>query len=196
MEENNLKEFWKEIHINTEEKPVNIKEVIRRKHCNVISHTLHRQKILICLFTIFLIISVATSTLDTIIMERFSIRLWIPSTFLLYLLLSSIRHYQLYTKSADLYSITDSDRILKRQLKRKINFDFMIYLIYFYGMAIRLICMYFSSLDELKSMSLLLILFVGLLFIIPWLIRYQQKHRYRYYFNSLDKSRKQLEVSE
>ncbi|SHE80934.1 hypothetical protein SAMN05444349_106112 [Bacteroides faecichinchillae] len=167
MEENNLKEFWKEIHTNTEEKPVNIKEIIRKKHCNVISHTLHRQKILICLFTIFLIISVATSTLDTIIMERFSIRLWIPSAFLLYLLLSSIRHYQLYTKSADLYSITDSDMILKRQLKRKINVDFMIYLIYFYGMAIRLICMYFSSLDELKSMSLLLILFVGLLFIIP-----------------------------
>ena len=182
MEENNLKEFWKEIHISTEEKPVNIKEIIRRKHCNVISHTLHRQKILICLFAIFLIISVATSILDMIIMERFSIRLWIPSAFLLYLLLSSIRHYQLFTRSADLYSITDS--------------DFMIYLIYFYGMAIRLICMYFSNSDELKSISFLLILFVGLLFIIPWLIRYQQKHRYRYYFNSLDKSRKQLEVSE
>ena len=196
MEENNLKEFWKEIHISTEEKPVNIKEIIRRKHCNVISHTLHRQKILICLFAIFLIISVATSILDTIIMERFSIRLWIPSAFLLYLLLSSIRHYQLFTRSADLCSITDSDAILKKQLKRKINFDFMIYLIYFYGMAIRLICMYFSNSDELKSISFLLILFVGLLFIIPWLIRYQQKHRYRYYFNSLDKSRKQLEVSE
>lgn len=196
MEENNLKELWKEIHAGTEEKPVNIKEIIRRKHCHMISHTLHRQKFLICLFATLLIISVVTTTFDMIVMERFSIHLWIPCAFLVYLLLSSIRHYQLFTRSADLYSITDSDAILKRQLKRKINLDFMIYLIYFYGMAIRLIYMYFSSSDELKSISFLIMLFIGLLFIIPWLIRYQQKHRYRYYFNSLDKSRKLLEVSE
>ena len=37
MEDNNLKECWKEIHTGTEIKPMNIKEVIRKKHCRTIS---------------------------------------------------------------------------------------------------------------------------------------------------------------
>ena len=37
MEEYNLKEFWQEIHTETEVKPVYVREVIRKKHCNVIS---------------------------------------------------------------------------------------------------------------------------------------------------------------
>ena len=86
--------------------------------------------------------------------------------------------------------------MLKKRLEQRINIDFIIYLIFFYGTALRFISMYFNHSDELKEVSFILILFVGILLVIPWLMRYQQKHRYRYYFNSLDKSRKQLEVSE
>ncbi|MCS2767025.1 hypothetical protein NXV33_21525 [Bacteroides thetaiotaomicron] len=94
MEDNNLKECWKEIHTGTEIKPMNIKEVIRKKHCRTISQTLRRQKTLISLFAILLAFSVAASIWDTIIMGSASISLWAGSAFLLFLLVSAIGHYQ------------------------------------------------------------------------------------------------------
>ena len=81
MEEYNLKEFWQEIHTETEVKPVYVREVIRKKHCNVISQTIHRQKILICLYTCFLAMSVATSIWDMCIIGSASLSLWTASLF-------------------------------------------------------------------------------------------------------------------
>ncbi|QNL39109.1 MULTISPECIES: hypothetical protein [Bacteroides] len=196
MEEYNLKEFWQEIHTETEVKPVYVREVIRKKHCNVISQTIHRQKILICLYTCFLAMSVATSIWDMCIIGSASLSLWTASAFLLFLLLSSIGHYQLLIRSADLYSIKDSGVMLRKRLRRRINIDFSIYLIFFYGTASRFIIQYFKDFEGLKELSFVLILFVCILLTIPWLMRYQQKHRYRYYLNSLAKSQNQLEVSE
>jgi hypothetical protein len=196
MEEYNLKEFWQEIHTETEVKPVYVREVIRKKHCNVISKTIHRQKILICLYTCFLAMSVAASIWDMCIIGSASLSLWTASAFLLFLLLSSIGHYQLLIRSADLYSIKDSGVMLKKRLRRRINIDFSIYLIFFYGTASRFIIQYFKDFEGLKELSFVLILFVCILLTIPWLMRYQQKHRYRYYLNSLAKSQNQLEVSE
>ena len=196
MEEYNLKEFWQEIHTETEVKPVYVREVIRKKHCNVISQTIHRQKILICLYTCFLAMSVATSIWDMCIIGSASLSLWTASAFLLFLLLSSIGHYQLLIRSADLYSIKDSGVMLRKRLRRRINIDFSIYLIFFYGTAVRFVIQYFNDYEGLKGLTFILMLFTGILLAIPWLMRYQQKHRYRYYFNSLDKSQKLLEVSE
>lgn len=196
MEERNLREFWNEVHTKTETSSIDIKEVIRKRHCNVISRTLRRQKTLIGLFAAFLTASVTASTWDMVIMGGASLSLWTGSAFLLFLLLSSIGHYQLLTRSADLYSVKESGMVLKKRLERKINIDFIIYLIFFYGTAIRFIIMYLSNSDELKGISFILILFAAILLTIPWIMRYQQKHRYRYYFHSLDKSRQQLEVSE
>ena len=64
MEENKLKEFWDEVHTDIEISRVDIKEVIHKKHCNVISRMLRRQKTLIVLFAIFLIVSIAASVWD------------------------------------------------------------------------------------------------------------------------------------
>lgn len=196
MEDNNLKECWKEIHTGTEIKPMNIKEVIRKKHCRTISQTLRRQKTLISLFAILLAFSVTASIWDTVIMGSASISLWTGSAFLLFLLVSAIGHYQLLTRSADTYSLKESGAMLKKQLERRINIDFTIYLIFFYGTAVRFVIQYFNDYEGLKGLTFILILFTSILLAIPWLMRYQQKHRYRYYFNSLDKSQKQLEVSE
>ena len=196
MEDNNLKECWKEIHTGTEIKPMNIKEVIRKKHCRTISQTLRRQKTLISLFAILLAFSVTASIWDTVIMGSASISLWTGSAFLLFLLVSPIGHYQLLTRSADTYSLKESGAMLKRQLERRINIDFTIYLIFFYGTAVRFVIQYFNDYEGLKGLTFILMLFTGILLAIPWLMRYQQKHRYRYYFNSLDKSQKLLEVSE
>ena len=80
--------------------------------------------------------------------------------------------------------------------ERRINIDFIIYLIFFYGTAVRFVIQYFNDYEGLKGLTFILMLFTGILLAIPWLMRYQQKHRYRYYFNSLDKSQKLLEVSE
>ena len=177
MEENKLKEFWDEVHTDIEISRVDIKEVIHKKHCNVISRMLRRQKTLIVLFAIFLIVSIAASVWDMTIMGQPSLSLWTGSAFLLFLLLSSIGHYQLLIRSADLCSIKESGAVLKKRLEQRINIDFIIYLIFFYGTALRFISMYFNHSDELKEVSFILILFVGILLVIPWLMRYQQKHR-------------------
>ena len=140
--------------------------------------------------------SVAASIWDTIIMGSASISLWAGSAFLLFLLVSAIGHYQLLTRSADTYSLKESGAMLKKQLERRINIDFIIYLIFFYGTAVRFVIQYFNDYEGLKGLTFILMLFTGILLAIPWLMRYQQKHRYRYYFNSLDKSQKLLEVSE
>lgn len=196
MEDNNLIEFWKEIHTDTEQKPVNIKEVIRQKHCKKVSQTLRRQKKLICLFALILIIDVAAGIWNMVIMGSISPSIWTGCAFALFLLVSTIEHYQLLTRSADTYSLKESGTILKRKLERRINIDFSIYLLFFYGTAARFMIRYINDYDELKGITLILIVIVCLFLLMPWLVKYQQKHRYRYYFNSLDKSRKQLEVSE
>ena len=67
-------------------KAMNIKEVIRKKHCRTISQTLRRQKTLISLFAILLAFSVTASIWDTVIMGSASISLWTGSAFLLFLL--------------------------------------------------------------------------------------------------------------
>ena len=138
MEENKLKEFWDEVHTDIEISRVDIKEVIHKKHCNVISRMLRRQKTLIVLFAIFLIVSIAASVWDMTIMGQPSLSLWTGSAFLLFLLLSSIGHYQLLIRSADLCSIKESGAVLKKRLEQRINIDFIIYLIFFYGTALRL----------------------------------------------------------
>lgn len=196
MEDNNLKELWKNIHAETENEPVDIKTIIRKKHCRIISRILHRQKTLICLFAVFLGVSVSVTTWDLVIMERASVSLCSVSVFLLLIFLSGIGHYRLLTRSADLHSVKESGRILNRQLERRVNVDFILYLFFFYGMAIRFIIMYFSNFNELKGLSYILIPFVGIFLSAPWLMRHWQKHRYRYYFDSFDKSRKLLEISE
>lgn len=195
MEENNLKELWQTTHVDAEYKTINIREVIRKRHCAVISRTLHKKKMLIVILAIVLTIDLATFTFHMYIMGKVSSSLT-SLIFILCLLFSSIRHYRLLTKSADMHSVKDSAILLKKQLIRAINIDFIIYLIFFYGNAIRFTLIYFNDREELKELSFLVLLITVIFICIPWIIKYIQKQRYRYYFNSLDKSTRQLEVSE
>lgn len=195
MEENNLRELWKTTHVDTEYKSINIREVIRKRHCAVISRTLHRKKMLIVILAIVFTIDLATFTFHMYIMGKVSSSL-ASLIFILCLLFSSIRHYRLLTKSADMHSVKDSAILLKKRLIRAINIDFIIYLIFFYGNAIRFILIYFNDREELKELSFLVLLITVIFICIPWIIKHIQKQRYRYYFNSLDKSTRQLEVSE
>ena len=76
------------------------------------------------------------------------------------------------------------------------HFDFIICLVFFYGMAIRFIIMYLNQFDELKEMSYILVFFIVLFLAIPWLMRYYQKCRYKSYLLSLERGWKLLEEIE
>ena len=91
-----------------------------------------------------------------------SFPLWVVNIFLLFILFSVIWGYRLFIKSADLCSVKESGIILKKQLERKMHFDFIICLVFFYGMAIRFIIMYLNQFDELKEMSYILVFFIVL----------------------------------
>ena len=177
MEDNDLKKIWKEMHTGMECKSIDIKEIIHKKHSVVISRILHRQKSLICLFVFFFILSVTSN-------------IWHSVFF------SVIWGYRLFIKSADLCSVKESGIILKKQLERKMHFDFIICLVFFYGMAIRFIIMYLNQFDELKEMSYILVFFIVLFLAIPWLMRYYQKCRYKSYLLSLERGWKLLEEIE
>ena len=150
MEDNDLKKIWKEMHTGMECKSIDIKEIIHKKHSVVISRILHRQKSLICLFAFFFILSVTSNIWHSVLMGGASFPLWVVNIFLLFILFSVIWGYRLFIKSADLCSVKESGIILKKQLERKMHFDFIICLVFFYGMAIRFIIMYLNQFDELK----------------------------------------------
>ena len=151
MEDNDLKKIWKEMHTGMECKSIDIKEIIHKKHSVVISRILHRQKSLICLFAFFFILSVTSNIWHSVLMGRASFLLWVVNIFLLFILFSVIWGYRLFIKSADLCSVKESGIILKKQLERKMHFDFIICLVFFYGMAIRFIIMYLNQFDKIKK---------------------------------------------
>ena len=126
MEDNDLKKIWKEMHTGMECKSIDIKEIIHKKHSVVISRVLHRQKSLICLFAFFFILSVTSNIWHSVLMGRASFPLWVVNIFLLFILFSVIWGYRLFIKSADLCSVKESGIILKKQLERKMHFDFII----------------------------------------------------------------------
>ena len=126
MEDNDLKKIWKEMHTGMECKSIDIKEIIHKKHSVVISRILHRQKSLICLFVFFFILSVTSNIWHSVLMGRASSPLWVVNIFLLFILFSVIWGYRLFIKSADLCSVKESGIILKKQLERKMHFDFII----------------------------------------------------------------------
>ena len=126
MEDNDLKKIWKEMHTGMECKSIDIKEIIHKKHSVVISRILHRQKSLICLFVFFFILSVTSNIWHSVLMGRASFPLWVVNIFLLFILFSVIWGYRLFIKSADLCSVKESGIILKKQLERKMHFDFII----------------------------------------------------------------------
>ncbi|WP_462345692.1 hypothetical protein [Coprobacter fastidiosus] len=196
MEDNDLKKIWKEMHTGMECKSIDIKEIIHKKHSVVISRILHRQKSLICLFAFFFILSVTSNIWHSVLMGRASFPLWVVNIFLLFILFSVIWGYRLFIKSADLCSVKESGIILKKQLERKMHFDFIICLVFFYGMAIRFIIMYLNQFDELKEMSYILVFFIVLFLAIPWLMRYYQKCRYKSYLLSLERGWKLLDEIE
>ena len=126
MEDNDLKKIWKEMHTGMECKSIDIKEIIHKKHSVVISRILHRQKSLICLFAFFFILSVTSNIWHSVLMGGASFPLWVVNIFLLFILFSVIWGYRLFIKSADLCSVKESGIILKKQLERKMHFDFII----------------------------------------------------------------------
>ena len=114
------------MHTGMECKSIDIKEIIHKKHSVVISRILHRQKSLICLFAFFFILSVTSNIWHSVLMGRASFLLWVVNIFLLFILFSVIWGYRLFIKSADLCSVKESGIILKKQLERKMHFDFII----------------------------------------------------------------------
>ena len=188
MESNDLRILWQKSHSDINEPNINLREIIQKKHSNIISKVLLRQKKSIWLFAIVSFIALTFAIWDAIITESGDISLWMSATFLIFCTISSFNKYRLLTKTADIFSIKQSTLILKERLERKMKVDFIICLLFFYSITVRMILVLVDNSENLDNIKPILWAFVPILIIIPWFMRYLHKQQYKHYFSSLEKN--------
>lgn len=190
MENEDLRSLWQEIHTADTSKsiPENIQTAIRLKHCRVISKILSGQKRKVWLYSVAFIVSLLLCVWDLTITTKLSLSLLTVTAFFLFSAFSEISRFCLLSQSADTVSIKESTYLIRRKLDRTKKISFAACLLFFYGTAIRFTIVFLNDYQALKEQSLILIVFVLILLVLPWLIKYQHSRQYKQYISSLEKS--------
>jgi len=193
MDNNDLKKMWQEAHIQNQGKisaGINIEELIKMKHCKTISQVLSDIKLRILLYS--LILTVFTGLMIYAIVYlgiNFSVSSIVPFTMVgLFLLISTtmeISRLLVFTRNADNLPVKESQNYFRRNLNRIKNIDFLSYLILLYSLAILVIRGYIRDIGGFKNLSginesqPLIFIFIIILLVTPWFIKYQNNHRYK-----------------
>lgn len=190
MENEDLRSFWQEIHTEDTSKsiPENIQTAIRMRHCRIISKILSDQKRKAWLYFVAFIVSLFLCIWDLTITTKLSLSLLTVTAFLLFSAFSEISRFRLLSQSADTVSIKESTSLTRRKLARTQRINFVACLLFFYGTAIRFTIVFLNDYQALKELSLILIVFVLILLVLPWLMKYQHSRQYKQYLSSLEKS--------
>lgn len=190
MENEDLRSFWQEIHTEDTSKsiPENIQTAIRMRHCRIISKILSDQKRKAWLYFVAFIVSLFLCIWDLTITTKLSLSLLTVTAFLLFSAFSEISRFRLLSQSADTVSIKESTCLIRRKLDRIQRINFAACLLFFYGTVIRFTFVFLNDYQALKELSLILIVFVLILLVLPWLMKHQHNRQYKQYLFSLEKS--------
>lgn len=191
MENEDLRSLWQEIHTADTSKsiPENIQTAIRMKHCRIISKILSDQKRKVWLYSVAFIVSLLLCIWDLTITTNLSLSLLTVTAFLLFSTFSEISRFRLLSQSADTVSIKESTCLIRRKLDRIQRINFAACFLFFYGTAVRFTIVFLNDYQVLKEQSLIiLIIFVLILLVLPWLIKSQHRRQYKQYLSSLEKS--------
>jgi len=193
MENIDLKAMWQKAHIQNQEKisdGANIEEIIKMNHCKTISQILADVKLRILLYSSILSVFIGLMIYAFIYLGiNFSIGSIIPFTLVgMFLLISTtmeINRFAVLTRNADNLPVEASQNYFRKKLNGMKTIDFLSYLILLYLLAILVMRGYIQDIGGFKNLSganefqPLIVVFIFILLLTPWFIKYQNNQRYR-----------------
>ena len=193
MEKEDIKLMWQKMNLaDTSSSEVNIKEIIKKSHSEIILKTLNMQKTKMLVYSSFLIIYTSLMVYAFIILKlNLSIQSVIPLSltglFLFTKTIFEINGFRLLQSTKSDIAIKESILSFKQKLNHVKMIEFIFTLIYCYGWAIGIIWVVINDFNGLiKSLQPLLIFLILILLIIPWYIKYFHP-QYKNLYSSLDK---------
>jgi len=112
--------------------------------------------------------------------------------FLLISMTMEINRFIVLTKNADNLPIRASQNFFRKKLNMIKTIDFLSYLILLYLLAILVIRGYIQDIGGFKNLSVanefqpIILIFIAILLMAPWLIKYQNNQRYKKIDSDLD----------
>lgn len=168
----------------------NLEEMIKMKHCKTISQVLADLKLRIFLYSLILSVFIGLMIYAFVYLGiNFSVNSIVPFTLVgLFLLISTtmeINRLLVFTRNADNLPVKESQNYFRRNLNRIKNIDFFSYLILLYLLAILVIRGYLKDIGGFKNLSgtnefqPLIFIFIFILLLTPWFIKYLNNQRFR-----------------
>ena len=202
MENTDLNRMWQNAHTQNEGKTsegINIEEITKMNHCKTISKILSDIKLRILLYSLILSLFICLMLYAMVYLGiNFSISSIVPFSLVgLFLLISTtmeINRFIVLTMNADNLPIRASQKFFRKKLNRIKAIDFLSYLILLYLMAILVIRGYIQDIGGFKNLSgsnefqPIILIFITILLLAPWVIKYQNNQRYRKIDSDLDDS--------
>ena len=200
MENTDLNRMWLNAHIQNKGKiseGINIEEIIKMNHCKTISKIMSDIKLRILLYSVILSVFICLMLYAVVYLGiNFSIGSIVPFSLVgLFLLISTtmeINRFIVLTKNADNLPIRASQNFYRKKLNQVKTIDFLSYLILLYLLAILVIRGYLQDIGGFKNLSgtnefqPIILIFITILLLTPWFIKYQNNQRYRKIDSDLD----------
>ena len=204
MDKTDLKSMWDNAYITCQDvmyDKVNVEKVINMNHCKAISKILSdvKLKILVSVMILILYFSLmvyAFVYLDLDLSVYSLVPLTLAGLFILTITTSEIIRFIVLAKSADNMTVKESSICFRKKLDRIKTIDFLFYLVFLYLFAILIVSGYLKDIGGVRNLSWsneilpvpLLGIFILMLLIIPWFIKYQHNQRYKNIYLDLNKS--------
>ena len=193
MESTDLKQMWQKAHLQNGEKMsdgISIEEMIKKNHCKTISQVLSDIKLRILLYTLILSIFIGLMLYAFVYLGiHFTINSIVPFSLVgLFLLVSTtmeINRLIVFTRNAYNLPVQQSQNYFRRKLRQIKTIDFFSYLILLHSLAILVIRGYFRDIGGVKNLTgtnvfqPFILIFIIILLLTPWFIKYQNNQRYR-----------------
>jgi len=206
MENIDLKRMWKNAHIQNQVKMgdgANIEEIIKMNHNKTIAKILSDIKLRILLYSLILSVFIGLMIYAFIYLGiNFSIGSIIPFTLVgMFLLISTtmeINRFAVLTRNADNLPVEASQNYFRKKLNQMKTIDFLSYLILLYLLAIFVVRGYIQDIGGFKNLSgtnefqPIILIFILILLLTPWFIKYQNNQRYKKIDSDLNNSTDQL----
>lgn len=200
MENTDLNKMWQNAHNQNEGKiseGINVEEVIKMNHCKMLSKIMSDIKLRILLYSLLLCVFISLMLYAVVYLGiNFSVSSIVPFSLVgLFLLISTtmeINRFIVLTKNADNLPIRASQKFFRKKLNRIKTIDFLSYLILLYLLAILVIRGYIHDIGGFKNLSgsnefqPIILIFIIILLLTPWFIKYQNNQRYRKIDSDLD----------
>jgi len=206
MENIDLKRMWQEANLQNQTGIGNQKsteEIISMKHSKNIAKVLSDIKLKITLYSILLVVFAGLMFYGFAFLGlnlTLSTKLMFSMVGLFLLILATREIYRLYifTKNGTVSTLMESQASFRKKLDRMLTIDFLSFLIFLYLLAIWVIFNYIQDIGGVKNLSgengikPMLLIFLVILLLSPWIIKYQNKQQYKKLYSDLNNPSNQI----